>query len=108
MREFWLRLATDFEQLGHCKEAQDKLSNFEQRNKVLDETCSRLLQEVETERGKAQQYFNELEDKTREIDTLTVALHDADEEFEQKQESQKTLITRLRALVRFSQLTAFL
>ncbi|KAH9995439.1 hypothetical protein BJV74DRAFT_830097 [Russula compacta] len=98
VREFWLRLATDFEQLGHCKEVQDKLSNFEQRNKVLDETCSRLLQEIETKRGQAQQYFNESEDKTREIDTLTTALRDADEKFEQEQESQNALIARLRAL----------
>lgn len=99
MREFWLRLVTDFEQLELCRGFQDKISGFEQRMRVLDDTRSMLLLEVETERGRVRQYMDKLEDKSQEVEKLTMALRDADDEKECEREYQQCLIARLRASV---------
>lgn len=99
MREFWLRLVTDFEQLELCKGFRDKMSGFEQRMRVLDDTCSRLLLEVETERDRVKQYMDKLRDKSQEIEKLTMALREADDEKEREREHQQGLIARLRASV---------
>jgi chromosome segregation ATPase len=99
VREFWLKLVTDFEQLELFKGFQDKISSFEQRVRLLGDTCTRLSLQVENERDRVQQYMNKLDDKTLEIEKLTMALRDADDEKERERERQQVLIARLRASV---------
>jgi hypothetical protein len=99
VREFWLRLVTDFEQLELCRGFQDKISGFEQRMRVLDETRSMLQLEVETERERVQQYMDKLEDKSQEVEKLTMALRDANDEKEHERDLQQCLVARLRASV---------
>jgi chromosome segregation ATPase len=99
VREFWLRLVTDFEQLEPCRGLQDKISDIEQRMSVLDETRSVLLLEVETERDRARQYMDKLEDKSEEVEKLRMALRDANDEKEHERELQQCLVARFRASV---------
>ncbi|KAH9995497.1 hypothetical protein BJV77DRAFT_222342 [Russula vinacea] len=97
VREFWLRLVTDFEQMDQCREEK---SSLEQRMEVLEEfrgRCSRLQLEVERQRSQAQQYANRLEGKSREIERLTTALRNVDDDVKQERERQDVLIARLRA-----------
>lgn len=100
MREFWLRLVPDFEELEICKEIRNELSGVEQRVRVLDEACSALLLEVETERNRTQLYMNIVQDKTREVEELMAALRDDDDERRQERDQQDVLVARLRAAVR--------
>jgi len=99
VREFWLRLVADFEQLELCKNFQDKLSGFEQRMRALDQYCSRLRLDVESERVRVQQYMNKTEDQRLKIEELTMALRDANDKREQEREREHVLIARLRASV---------
>jgi chromosome segregation ATPase len=108
VRAFWMTLVTDFEKLDEHEgfraqifRFQAQMSGFEERMDALDNRHSRLQLEVEKERNQAQQYLAVIEDKTREIDRLTVALRTADDEASQEQERQHVLIARLRASVRF-------
>jgi hypothetical protein len=73
----------------------------------LDEKCSRLLLEAKEERSQARQYAERLENKTREIQKLTVALRNADDEAEQERERQRILVSRLRASVCFNRICIF-
>ena len=75
------------------------MSSFEQRMAGFDEECSRLLLEIENERDRVQQYMDKLDDKAREIERLTMALRDAEDEKEREQERQQVLVARLRASV---------
>jgi len=75
------------------------MSNFEQRITGFDETCSRLLLEIENERDRVQQYMDKLDDKTREVERLTMVLHDAEDEKERERDRQQVLVARLRASV---------
>jgi len=99
VQEFWLRLVPDFERLEICKGLQEKMSNFERRMTGFDEMCSRLLLEIENERDRVQQYMDKLDDKTREIEKLTLALRDAEDEKERERDRQQVLVARLRASV---------
>jgi len=99
VQEFWLRLVPDFERLEICKGLQEKMSNFERRMTGFDEMCSRLLLEIENERDRGQQYMDKLDDKTREIEKLTMALRDAEDEKERERDRQQVLVARLRASV---------
>jgi len=95
LREFWLRLVTDFERLEICKGLQEKMSTFERRMTGLDETCSRLSLEIENERNQVQQYMDKLDDKTREVERLTMALRDAEDEKDRDQDRQQASARRL-------------
>ena len=99
VREFWLKLVTDFERLEICKGLQEKVSTFERRMTGLDERYTRLSLEIENERDRVQQYMDKLDDKTREVERLTMALRDADDEKERERERQQVLVARLRASV---------
>lgn len=99
MQEFWLRLVADFERLEICKGLQEKMSNFERRMTGFDELCSRLQLEIENERDRAQQCMDKLDDKTREIERLTMALRDAEDERDRDRDRQQVLVARLRASV---------
>jgi len=99
VREFWLKLITDFERLETCKGIQEKVFTIERCLTGFDETCSRLLLEIENERDRGQQYMDKLDDKTREIERLTMALRDAEDEQERKRDRQQVLVARLRASV---------
>ena len=61
--------------------------------------CSRLLLEIKNECDRVQQYMDKLDDKTREIEKLTMALRDAEDEKEQEWDRQQVLVARLRASV---------
>ena len=65
----------------------------------LDETYSRLSLEIESERDRVQQYMDKLDDKTREVERLTMALRDAEDEKDRDQDRQQVLVARLRASV---------
>jgi chromosome segregation ATPase len=104
----------DFERLDEHEGFRAQISRFrtivtnlEQRMDALDDRCSRLDLEVEKERNQAQQYLGVIEDKTREIDKLTVALRTVDDEASQEQERQHVLIARLRASVRSNRICDF-
>ena len=99
MREFWLRLVADFEQLELCKDFQDKLSVFERRMRTLDQYCSRLRLVIESERDRVQQNMNKIEDQCLKIDELTMALRGANDERELERERTNVLVARLRASV---------
>jgi hypothetical protein len=114
VREFWLRLVRDLELLDGVKDLRDSILSMEQRINVLDEArsrkdeaYSRLLQEAEKERSQARQYADKLEDNTREIQRLTVALRNADDEAKREQERQHVLVSRLRASVCFNRIYTF-
>jgi chromosome segregation ATPase len=100
VREFWLRLATDFELVERCKDLRDTLSDLEQRMRVSDDKYSRLLLEVESKGDQVEQCMDHLTSKTQEIERLKMALRDADDEKERERERQQGLIARLRASVR--------
>lgn len=109
-----MNLVTDFERLDEHEDFraqissfQAKITNLEQRMDALDDRCSRLGLEVERERDRAQQYLGVIEDKTREIDKLTVALRTADDEASQERERQHVIIARLRASVRLNRICVF-
>ncbi|KAI0305834.1 hypothetical protein B0F90DRAFT_929774 [Multifurca ochricompacta] len=63
VREFWLRLVPFFEQWDQCKELRNRLPSLEERLNVLDQTCSRLQLEVESERNQTQQLLEKLENR---------------------------------------------
>jgi predicted RNase H-like nuclease (RuvC/YqgF family) len=105
-----MNLVTEFEKLDELEDFQARISSLEQRLDAVDNTSSRLLLEVERERNRAQQYLAVIEDKTREIDKLTVALRTADDEASQEREQQQlqhVLIARLRASVRLNRICVF-
>jgi hypothetical protein len=109
-----MNLVTDFERLdehegfrAQISSFRAKITNLEQRTDALDDRCSRLGLEVERERDRAQQYLAVVEDRTREIDKLTVALHTADDEASQEREQQHVIIARLRASVRSNRICVF-
>jgi cell division FtsZ-interacting protein ZapD len=95
-----MNLATDFERLDEYEGLRAQISSYQQRLGVVDILSSNLLVEVDRERNRAQQYLAVIEDKTREIDKLAVALRTADDEASQERERQHVLIARLRASVR--------
>jgi len=97
-----MRLVTDFERLDEHEDFHAIISSLEQRLDTQDNTCSRLRLEVGRERDQAQQYLAVIEDQTREIDKLVVALRTADDEASQERERQHVLIARLRASVRLN------
>lgn len=99
MREFWLRLVTGFERLENYKGIREKISNLEQRLTVFEEMSPRLQLEVENERDRVQRCMVKLDDKTREIERLTMVLRDAEDEKERERERQHVLVARLRASV---------
>jgi len=101
VREFWLKPVTDFERLETCKDLQEKVFTIERRLTGFEETCSRLLLEIENERDRGQQYMDKLDDKTREIERLTMALRDAEDEQDRDRDRdrQLVLVARLRASV---------
>jgi chromosome segregation ATPase len=99
VREFWLRLVTGFERLENYKGIQEKISNLEQRLTVFEEMCPQLRLEAENERDRVEQYMVKLDDKTREIERLTMVLRDAEDEKERERERQHVLVARLRASV---------
>jgi chromosome segregation ATPase len=96
VREFWLRLATDFELLERCKDLRDRLSDIEQRVGGVEDKYSRLLLQLDDKCDEVQQCMDHLADKTKEIERLRMALRDAEDE----KERQRGLIARLRASVR--------
>jgi len=55
---------------------------------------SRLLLGIENERNRGQKYMDKFDDKTREVERLTMALCDAEE-----RERQQVLVAHLRASV---------
>jgi hypothetical protein len=99
-----MNLVTDFERLDEREDLLDQISRHGQRLDALDNTCSRLLLEVEEERSQTQQYIAVIEDQRREIDKLAVTLRTADDEASQERERQHVLIARLRASVRFNRI----
>jgi chromosome segregation ATPase len=93
--------------MDQCREEK---SSLEQRMEVLEEfrgRCSRLQLEVERQRSQAQQYANRLEGKSREIERLTTALRNVDDDVKQERERQDVLIARLRASVCFNRIFIF-
>ena len=109
-----MNLVTDFERLDETEDfraqissCRAKITNLEQRMDAVDDRCSRLGLEVERERDRAQQYLGVIEDKTREMDKLTVALRTADDEASQERERQHVIIARLRASVRLNRICVF-
>ncbi|KAF8475173.1 hypothetical protein DFH94DRAFT_114831 [Russula ochroleuca] len=97
VREFWLRLVVDFEQMDQCR---NEKSSLQRRIAVLEEfrgRCSGLQLEVEQQRSQAQVYADRLEDKSREIERLTEALRNVDDDVKQERERKDVLIARLRA-----------
>lgn len=105
VRAFWMNLVADFAKLDEFEEFRVQISRLEQRMEdleMLKNTRSGLLLEVEKERNRAQQYLAVVEDKTREIDKLIVALRNAQDEAEEEREQQHVLIARLRASVCFN------
>ena len=99
VREFWLKLVTGFEQLETFKGLQEKVFTIERRLTGFDERCSRLLLEIENERDRGQRYMDKLDDKTREVERLTMALRDAEDEKQRERDRQQVLVARLRASV---------
>ncbi len=100
-----MNLVADFAKLDEFEEFRVQISRLEQRMEdleMLKNTRSGLLLEVEKERNRAQQYLAVVEDKTREIDKLIVALRNAQDEAEEEREQQHVLIARLRASVCFN------
>lgn len=97
-----MNLVTDFERLDDHENARAQISILEQRQDALENECSRLALEVEKKHNQAQQYLAVIEDKTREIDKLTVALDTAGDEASQERKQQNVLIARLRASVRLN------
>jgi len=95
----WPRPVTDFERLEICKGLQEKMSHLEQRMTGFDETYSRLLLEINNERDRVQRYMDKLDNKIREIERLTMALRDAEDQKERERERQQVLVARLRASV---------
>lgn len=95
MREFWLRLAEDFEDLDERKVLKKKVSSLEQRLDSINPHFEDLSRRV-------QHYDHTLEDKTQEIERLTVALRNAEGEVEQEREHQRVRIAHHRALVCFN------
>jgi len=75
------------------------MSSFERRMTGFDEMCSRLLLEIENERDRVQQYMDKLDEKTWEIEKLTMALRDAEDEKDRDRDRQQVLVARLRASV---------
>jgi len=61
--------------------------------------CSRLLLEIKNECDRVQQYMDKLDDKTWEIEKLTMALCDAEDEKEWERDRQQVLVARLQASV---------
>jgi septal ring factor EnvC (AmiA/AmiB activator) len=105
-----MNLVADFAKLDEFEEFRVKISSLEQRMEdleMLKNTRSGLLLEVEKERNRAQQYLAVVEDKTREIDKLIVALRTAQDEAEEERERQYVLIARLRASVCFNRTRVF-
>ena len=94
----WPRPVTDFERLEICKGLQQKMSNLEQRMTGFDETYSRPLLEINNERDRVQRYMDQLDDEIQ-IDRLTMALRDAEDQKERERERQQVLVARLRASV---------
>jgi chromosome segregation ATPase len=77
---------------------------------VLEEfrgRCSGLQLEVEQQRSQAQVYADRLEDKSREIERLTEALRNVDDDVKQERERKDVLIARLRASVCFNRICIF-
>jgi len=99
VREFWLRLVDDFEQLELRGSLQEQLSSLDQRLKALDETHSRLQLEVKREYGRAEEYLLTLEQKLQEVERLTAALHDAKDENKRERERHHVVVARFRASV---------
>jgi len=97
VREFWLRLVDDFEQLEQRDSLQDQLFSLDQRLKALDETHSRLQIQVERENGRAEEYLLSLEDKLQVIERLTAAAHDANDEIKRERERHHVVVARFRA-----------
>jgi chromosome segregation ATPase len=96
-----MNLVTDFERLNGHEDLRALISSLEQRMDAMDNRCSRLEREVEKERNQTQQYLSVIEDQTRELDKLRVALRTVEDEASQERERQHVLIARLRASVRF-------
>ena len=98
MREFWLRLVKDFENLNVHEGLKKKLSD-------LERTCSKNQLQNEDLARQVQRCTRMLEDKTQEIVRLTEALRNAESEaWEAEQESQRhrQRAARLRASVCFN------
>jgi hypothetical protein len=96
-----MNLVTDFERLDGHEDLRALISSLEQRMDAMDNMCSRLEREAEKERNQTQQYLSVIEDQTRELDKLRVALRTVEDEASQERERQHVLIARLRASVRF-------
>ena len=95
MREFWLRLAEDFEDLDERKVLKKELSGLKQYLESINLQVEDLSRQV-------QRCAHMLEDKTQEIERLTVALRNAEGEVEQEREHQRVRIAHHRASVCFN------
>jgi len=102
VQAFWMNLVTDFESLNKHEDFRALISRLEQRVDTMDNTCSRFEREAEKERNQTQQYLTVIEDQTRELDKLGVALRTANDEASQERERQNVLIARLRSSVRLN------
>ena len=99
-----MNLVTDFERLDEQENFRALISSLEQRVDTMDNACSRLMRASEEERNQTQQCLTVIEDQTRELDKLGVALRTAEDEASQERERQQrqhVIIARLRASVRF-------
>lgn len=102
-----MTLVTNFERLDEHDDLRARVSSLEQRLDAMDNRCSKLELAVEKKGNQIQQYLAVIEDKTREIDKLTVAIRTTDDEASRERERQHVQIARLRASVRLNRIYFF-